>query len=85
MITIDKGVPIPGKNGRPSGVHQYDEIPWEQMQIGDSVYIKRKSAGGIKNRAKAHGFSVLIRRENEIGLNANGEPVYEGFRVWRIS
>ena len=74
MIYIEKGIPFPVKVSK--WQHPFDEIPWDKMQVGDSFRIVARSSGGLKVRAKRHGYEIAIKAEMD-GMKA------AAFRVWR--
>ncbi|HJX51578.1 MAG TPA: hypothetical protein VJ801_02320 [Polyangia bacterium] len=75
MLEIEKGVPLP-KKFQAKKISMLDQIPWQQMEIGDSVYLKHTGCCGVHKRAKGHGLLVAIK--------ADGWPAHTGFRIWVI-
>ena len=68
-IKIERGIPIPPKRKR--GSRKY---PFDQMKIGDSILIGRKSQTSAYHYRIAHPeFRFTVRREGK------------GFRLWRVS
>jgi hypothetical protein len=85
MVTIDKGIPLPPKGGRPSRPSRRDLLPFKQMEIGDSFIWGGKSSGGIHKAAVRAGIKVEIRGVVERSVTTpGGGIVFNAFRVWRV-
>ena len=81
MIVIEKGIP-PAYRGDKKREKTVDSIPWANMEVGDSFIIRLTSSGGLRRRARVHGYEILIRAI-EFHEDCHYKP--SAFRVWRIS
>lgn len=77
-LKIEKNIPIPNTAKRP-GAYAADAIPWDEMQVGDSV-IFRHNASGLKKRAAKHGLDILIKGHEPL-LGAKGAQ-FSSWRIW---
>jgi len=72
-VPINKGVPIPEKRRRFA-----DDYPWEDMGVGDSIFIpfRGKSRPQVSVVQKRLGVKFTTRRLTEDDVL--------GLRIWRI-
>lgn len=84
-MMIDKGVPIPKKKN-PGRNRDFDDIGWEQLEVGDSFLIDSMTSGGLRKRAEACGIKIEIRatayKSGQYATPGNKIPIQ--FRVWRV-
>jgi hypothetical protein len=74
-IKIDKGIPIPKQGrGRPS------VFPFEDMEIGDSIFVPVKEA---KDKSRAIGRAAMYARTH--GVRFKTRTVEGGIRIWLIA
>lgn len=77
MITIDKGIPLPKLNPKPTKKHSRPDrakYPWTKMEIGDS-FLTDKKPGMHALAADAglrYGMKFVVRTN------------CKGMRVWRF-
>lgn len=73
-IEIKKNIPIPkgrsGSHGRPT------KYPFGKMDIGDSFFIPKDSAGSASQCASIY--------KKKHGGNFTRRQVVGGFRIWRV-
>ena len=71
-VKIDKGIPVP-----PRGNNRSTKYPYQQLEIGDSFYVKGKTAAKFSasayTQARKHGIKLTVRNEKD------------GVRVWRTA
>ena len=65
MIEIEKNIPIPP-------TRRFTEIPWNELNIGDSFQVK-KHHSGYPTMAARFGIKITIRKNKD------------GARIWRIA
>lgn len=72
QFKIEKGIPVPAK-----GTGRASMYPWDDMEIGDSFFVKGKKSSALsattKRIAKTRGFKFTVRQ------------LEGGVRVWRIA
>jgi hypothetical protein len=71
-IKVEKGIPIPAR-----GSNRGSTYPYKQLEVGDSFYVKGKTAAKFSasayNQARKAGIKVTVRNEKD------------GVRVWRTA
>lgn len=71
QFEIEKGIPVPTTR---QGNYKY---PWDEMEVGDSFFIKGKVRAQIAPSIK--------RIEVTRGVKFTAHQVEDGLRVWRIA
>jgi hypothetical protein len=70
-IKIEKGVPLPSNARGP-----LSKLPFEQMEIGDSVFFPGK---------KAAQMSGYLAKSRHLGKQFTARTLDGGCRIWRIA
>lgn len=72
-LKIDKNVPLPEPHT--CGRERVVRIPWQDMEVGDSVFVPEAVAAGVKSNA-----SQVSKR---CRMRFTTRKVSDGVRVWR--
>lgn len=82
-MKIEKDIPIP-KLHKARGKNAYKDVgghnrkyPFDEMEIGDSIFVEDQFANGLAGDA-AHQYG------RKHGVKFTGRSFREGVRIWRI-
>ena len=78
MIVIEKGIPVPGPEGRPK------TYPWADMEVGDSFFVECPQVEARRLRATLYSCKRNYERRTP-PKKFTCRQCRKGIRVWRIA
>jgi hypothetical protein len=73
-IKIEKGIPMPTKK----------EYPWDEMEIGDSFFVKANDNDIVKTHSSIQSLGIRWFRVHKPDGKVATRKVEGGVRIWRI-